>query len=113
MAEARTIENDDAIILGGQIDQTAGFEILDHAAIAVQQDQRRARATFDIVQPDAVYLQELASGRIVVFSILGQVAVHQGRYRQSSHGRSCSYDIRMRLRDRAAFIGEGILTSVS
>ena len=42
MAEARTIENDDAIILGGQIDQTAGFEILDHAAVAVQQDKRRA-----------------------------------------------------------------------
>jgi hypothetical protein len=42
MAEARTIENDDAIVLGGQINQTAGFKILDHAAVAVQQDQRRA-----------------------------------------------------------------------
>jgi hypothetical protein len=42
MTEARTIENDDAIILSGQIDQTTGFEILDHAAIAVQQDQRGA-----------------------------------------------------------------------
>ena len=42
MTEARTIENDDAIILSCQIDQTTGFEILDHAAIAVQQDQRGA-----------------------------------------------------------------------
>ena len=42
MAEAGTIENDDAIVPCGQINQTAGFEILDHAAVAVQQYQRRA-----------------------------------------------------------------------
>jgi hypothetical protein len=71
MAETRTIEHDDAIILSGQIDQTARFEILDHAAITVQQDQRGARATFDIVKPDAIYFQELTSGGIVVFSTLG------------------------------------------
>ena len=113
MAKAGTIESDDTIILGGQIDQTAGFEILDHAAVAVQQDQRHARATFDIVEPDAVYFQELTSGRVVAFSILGQAAVHQGRYRQSSDDRSCSHDIRMRLSNRAPLLGKRFLASVS
>ena len=42
MTKAGTIENDDAIVPGGQINQTAGFEILDHAAVSVQKDQRRA-----------------------------------------------------------------------
>ena len=70
MAEARTIENDDAIIPRGKIDQAAGFEILDHVAISVQQAQRRARATFDIVKRDAVYFQEMSSGGIVVLSFL-------------------------------------------
>jgi len=42
MTEPRTIENDDAMIFSGRSDQSAGFEILDHAAVAVQQDQRRA-----------------------------------------------------------------------
>src|SRR6267142_1719305 len=71
VAEAGAIKNNHAIILGGLINQTAALEILDHAAVAVQHYQRRARPTFDIVQPDAVYLQELTSGRIVVLSILG------------------------------------------
>ena len=79
MAKAGAIEHDHTIILGGQIDQTAGFKILDHASHAVQQDQRHARATFDIVEPDAVYFKELTSGRVFAFSILGQVAVHQGQ----------------------------------
>jgi hypothetical protein len=32
------------------------------------------------MEPDAVYLQELTRGRIVVLSILGQAAIDQGRY---------------------------------
>ena len=42
VAEAGTVENDDPVVLGGEINQTAGFEILDHAAVAVQQNQRFA-----------------------------------------------------------------------
>jgi len=65
VAEARSIENDDPIVLGGQIDQTTGFEILDHAAVAVQKDQRLARAPFDVAQPNTVHLKELTGRRIV------------------------------------------------
>jgi hypothetical protein len=36
VAEAGTIEDDDAVVLSRQLDQSAGFKILDHAAIAVQ-----------------------------------------------------------------------------
>jgi hypothetical protein len=107
MAEAGTIESDDAIIFGGQVDQAAGFEILDHAAIAVQENQRRAGAAFDIVKPDAIDFQEPTGGRIIVLGILGQISVDQGRYRQSPHGRCRSHDIRMRLGPRRAATGKG------
>ena len=42
MAEAGAVENDDPVVLGGKINQTAGFKILDHAAVAVQKNQRFA-----------------------------------------------------------------------
>jgi hypothetical protein len=106
MAEARSIENDDAIILGSQIDQTTGFEILDHAAVAVQQDQRRARAPLDIVEPDSVYFEESTSVGIVVFRITGQAAVREGRYCQSTDSRDRPYGKRVRLSDRTAFKGK-------
>jgi hypothetical protein len=38
VAEAGTVEHDDPVVLGSEINQTAGFEILDHAAVAVQQN---------------------------------------------------------------------------
>jgi hypothetical protein len=59
------------------------------------------------VEPDAIYFQELTGGGIVVFSVLGQVAVHQSRYRQSSYGGGYSHHIRMCLGDRTAFMGKG------
>jgi hypothetical protein len=107
MAEARTIETDDAITLGGYIDQAAGFEILDHAAIAVQQDQRRPRAAFDIVKMDAVYFQKLTSRRIVVFGGLGEAAIHQDGYGDNSRSYGCRQCVRMRVCDRSAFRGKG------
>jgi hypothetical protein len=55
MAEPGTIENDNPVILGNKIDQTAGFKILDHASVAVQKDYGIACATFHIVQSDAVH----------------------------------------------------------
>ena len=59
------------------------------------------------MKPDAVDLQELACGGIVVFRIPGQAAIHQGRYSQSAYRRGCSYYIRMRLGDYTAFMGKG------
>ena len=49
------------VVFGRKIDQTAGFEILDHAAVAVKKNQRLARAPFNIVQPNAI--RHRGSGR--------------------------------------------------
>jgi hypothetical protein len=40
VAESGSVENNDPVILGSEINQTAGFEILDHAAVAVKENQR-------------------------------------------------------------------------
>jgi hypothetical protein len=76
VAKAWTIENNDPIILGGQIDQTAGLEVLDHAAVSVQKDERFARAPFHIVEPNAVDLQKPTRRGIVVLSLFRKVAVY-------------------------------------
>jgi hypothetical protein len=49
VAETRTVEIDDPVCFGGKIDQPAGFEILDHAAVAVKKNRRFSRATFNVV----------------------------------------------------------------
>jgi hypothetical protein len=44
VAKTGTVENDDPMVLGGQVDQSARLEILDHAAVAVQKDDHAAVA---------------------------------------------------------------------
>jgi len=50
MSESRAVEHDHPVILGRQVNQAARLEILDHAAIAVKENQRPAIAAFHIVQ---------------------------------------------------------------
>jgi hypothetical protein len=78
VAKAGTVENDDSVAFGRQIDQPARLKILDHAAVAVEKDQRFACATFDIVQPNAVYVQELTMWRVVARGFLREIPIHQG-----------------------------------
>ena len=33
----KPVDDDDPVVLGGQVDQSAGFEVLDHAAVAMQE----------------------------------------------------------------------------
>jgi hypothetical protein len=53
MSEPRRIERDHPVTPRREIHQAAGFEILDHAAIAVQQHERRAFAALGIVETNA------------------------------------------------------------
>ena len=57
------------------------FEILDHAAIAVQQHERLACAAFDIVQTNAADFDEPAGRRIVAFGLLRAFAIVERRDR--------------------------------
>jgi hypothetical protein len=37
VAESGPVDDDDPVVLGGHVDQSAGFEVLDHAAVAMQE----------------------------------------------------------------------------
>jgi hypothetical protein len=78
VAEAWAIENDDPKILGGEVDQAAGFEILDHASVTVQKHYGIARATFDVVKPHAVDVKESAHRRIVTFRLVREISIDGG-----------------------------------
>lgn len=90
VAESGTVENDDPVIPGREIDQTAGFEILDHAAVAVKKNQRLARAPLDVVQPNAVDVEEAAGSRIVTLGFVRKMTIDQSHCGQRSdrHRRS-------------------------
>ena len=60
MAIPRAVERNHAVRLGGRFDQAARREVLDHAAVAVQEDQRLSFSLLDVVQANSVDLDELA-----------------------------------------------------
>src|SRR5258706_7820330 len=89
MSETRTVESDDSIALGRQVDEATRCEILDHAAISVQQYQRISCTTLYVVEPNPVYFQKLARGRIVALGLLGKSIIYGGGGSEHSH-HSCS-----------------------
>jgi hypothetical protein len=78
VAKPGSIKNDDPIVSGGQIDQSARVKILNHAAIAVKKDERFARASFHVMKPDSVDQQEFAEWRVIARGFPGEMAVRQG-----------------------------------
>jgi hypothetical protein len=58
MTEPWSIENNDAILLRGLLDEAAGNEILHHAAISMQQDERFALTRLPIVQAQTSHLDK-------------------------------------------------------
>lgn len=75
VAEAGPIEDDNPVVLGSKTDQTAGFEVLNHAAVAVQKNQRVTRASLNVVKPNTVDIQEAAGRRIVMFGFLRKMTI--------------------------------------
>src|SRR4249920_4025780 len=84
MAKPGPVENDDPVVFCCEVNQTAGFEILDHAAIAVKKNQRFARAPLNVVQPNAVDVEESAGRRIVTLRFLRKMTSDQGHRGQRS-----------------------------
>jgi hypothetical protein len=91
VAEAGSVKHDDSIVLGGEIDQSARLEILDHAAIAVEQHQGATGSSLHIVQANSVDLGELSLGRIVELRLLGKSPIDD---RSRRHQRGCSDNCR-------------------
>src|SRR4051812_13142032 len=75
VAKPRTIEGNDPIIFGSPCDQPAGYEVLDHAAVAMEKQQRSAGAALDVVKPDPVHLDESSGRRIVALRLFGELPI--------------------------------------
>ena len=89
VAVSRAIEHDDPVILGSQLDQAARFEILNHAAVAMEQYQRSARATLDIVKPDVIDLNESSGRRIVALCLFRKLLIDDCRNSQCPGDDAC------------------------
>src|SRR5262245_11837757 len=69
VTEAWPIERDDAVILRREIDETARFKVLKHAAIAMKQYDSVADTSLGVVEPDVTYLDETANRWVVPFGL--------------------------------------------
>lgn len=76
MPKTGTIEHHDPVVLGCEIDQSTRDEILDHAAIAVKQDQRLASAAFQIVQANPLDVDEPTLRRIIALRFVREPPVY-------------------------------------
>ena len=72
MAEPGAVKGDDAVVGGRDIDHAARFKILDHAAIAVKQDERFALSPLDVVQAHTVDFDELPPRGFAFVCLLGR-----------------------------------------
>ena len=98
VAVAGPIEDNHAILGRGQIQQAARLEILDHAAVAVQQHQGFAFALLYVVQPASIDRQELAGWRIVAFGLPCGAVVDQRRGCEPNENRGSGCQQRVGLR---------------
>ena len=71
------IKGDDAVVLGGQVDKAARLEILDHAAIAVQQDQWLAFASLNVMDANSADFEEMAGRRILTLGLVREATIHK------------------------------------
>ena len=83
----RPVEDDNPMFLGGLVEQPTQLEILDHTAVAVQQNERLAFAALDIVQLDAIDLEELPFWRIKALGGLRASSINERRDREEQQPR--------------------------
>jgi hypothetical protein len=76
VAKARAVHRNHAIFFSGKINQTAGLKVLEHAPVAVKQDQRDSRPPLDIVETNAVNGDESPQRRITTLSFLCKPMVY-------------------------------------
>jgi len=75
---ARPIERNHSIFLGSHVNKTARVEILDHAAVAMQQDKRLPATPLKKVQLHAMDVEKFARWWIVTLSLPGEKVVGKG-----------------------------------
>jgi hypothetical protein len=79
VAKAGPVKHNHPVIFGGQMNQSTGLKVFDHAPIAVQQDQRPACSSIDIMEPNAIDGNKPAERRIAILSFFCKPPVQKGR----------------------------------
>src|SRR5689334_4924758 len=74
--KAWAVEDDHSVFLRSRLNEAARGEILNHAAVSMQHDERLSCPIFDIMQPNAVHLDETAHRRISALRALRKLTVH-------------------------------------
>jgi hypothetical protein len=97
VTKAGAIENNDSETFSSQLDQIARLEILDHAAVTMKKNERFARASLNIVKPNAVDVEEATGRRIVTRRFLRKMLVHEGNCGQSSYRHRRGFQVKGRL----------------
>jgi hypothetical protein len=82
MPKARPIEDNHAELLRSEADQSAGFKILNAAAIAVQKHEWLALSLINVMYSDAAYLDKLSDRGIIPLCLSSQPRIHQSRNRE-------------------------------
>jgi hypothetical protein len=85
MAKSGAVESDHAVFFCGQSNQAAGFEVFDHAPVAMQQDQGNSRPSLNVVEANTFHGNEPPDGRVRTLSFFCKPPVQQG-------GRNAGHD---------------------
>src|SRR5215203_23541 len=92
MTKSWPIKCNHPVVLCSQINQTAGLKVLDHAAVAMKQDQRGSCPSLHVMQTDTLHRNKSTPGRIAAFSLLGQPMIQKSRPGSSGHYTSSDND---------------------
>ena len=80
-----TVEGDDAVVFGCRLREAARHEVLEHAAVAVQEHQGGPLTDFSVVDLHAIDVDEAAGWRVVALGLPCPRANQDGRQAQG-HG---------------------------
>src|SRR5215212_487296 len=100
VAVSRSVKGDDTVVLGGHVDKAARLEILDHAAIAVQQDQWFAFASLNVMDANPADLEEMAGRRILALGLVREATIYKGSDGQRPCCDQAGHCVPSRLRTR-------------
>jgi len=79
-----SIKSNDAVLLRRSINQAAGLEVLNHTAIAVQQDERSSSTAFHVMKLNAVHCNEASNRWVVTLRSFHEPPGSKGRRRSQS-----------------------------
>jgi hypothetical protein len=77
VAKAWPIKNDDPVSSDRHLDKAARSRVLNHACVAMQQNQGLAFAVVDVVEATTSHFHELSDGWVVTLRLLRSDAVYE------------------------------------